>query len=347
MNNHIERGLELPENREKEGPRQVFLITRHVERTPAGDLTPDGLAVASKKGEAIEAEVLKGYSSTEPTDRAYKTLEQMSQSSGITSARLEQSDREEKHYKTRRREGLAYNITGPLEARIKAKSQMIDAAVKRDYSDYDPKDKSQGEKWAPIRAKYQPIGLREALVDEQIRHIFAMGLAAQFESNTEISNEYVKKRQSALERKEVDAKPIEKDVILNTGTHGGFTEALMSKALVRKGSDNKEKRGFDISRDEKGDVQFEKAMGDIILPGESIKTGYPVGEETPDMLPVEFEQGRFQGEECYLDTQKIKLLAEQFKIYQDKLKKWQKEKTKENEDELVATVDQLEKEFGV
>lgn len=349
MNNHLERRIILPENKEKEGPRQVFLITRHAERTPTGELTLDGLQAATEKGKAIDAEVLKGYSSTESTDRAYKTLETISEASGIASPVLEKAEMiTEKHYKTRRRKGLAYDVAGPLEPKIKALTKLIDEAVKRDYHDYDPKDpkdKTQGEKWAKIRAQYQPIGLREGVADEQLRHIFAMGLAAQFEQDIEVSNKYVSRRKSALGKNLEDARPIEKDIVLNTGTHGGFMESLINKTLVRKGTDEQEKRGFEIRRDEKNDVQFEKAMGDIMLPGESIKTGYPVGEKTPDMLPVEFENDRFQGEKCFIDTKKIRLLAEQFKIYLEKLEKWQKDKTKENEDDLIATVDRLKKEF--
>ncbi|MFA6098883.1 MAG: hypothetical protein WCV50_05030 [Patescibacteria group bacterium] len=343
--------------REIEGvrmPRQEFIFTRHAERTPEGDLTSDGLAVAQQKGQALSgAEVYKGYSSLEKSNRAYLTIQKKSEAAGVESllkveainrASPDEDSEVEKispRYDTRKREGLFFDLTGPLETRIKSFTAIIDAAVKNDHPDYDPKD----PKFSKIRAEYQYIGFHQMLADPELVHIFAMGMAAHLLRSTEISNKYVDRRQKALENGEKDAKPIMNDIVIDTGTHSGLIECLLKKTMVRIDPQGGEKRGFEVTKDDSGKVTIDKNFEKIIGTNESIKTGYPVGEQTPERLPVEFENDRFAGEACFIDMKEVRKLAAQFEVYREKLLKWKKDKTIETESEFMGQLEQLLKEY--
>ncbi len=324
-----------PEIREQRKPRLELWITRHANRAPTGELTPEGIATVRAKGEKVDAEVLKGYSSFEKSDRTYKTLQKISKESKIKSPSTEGL------YQTRRRVGLYYDVVGPLQSRIKAQTKLINEMVKKDYPDYDPESKDP--KWAKIRERYQPIGIRNVIADKEISHVLAMGAAYQFFKMAEIGERYIARRKSALKRGEKGARPIEKDIILNEGTHGGFIDLMLKKTMIRVKPDGNEKIGFDLSRDKKGLIVFEKVMGDVIRPTESIKTGYPVGEKLPERLPISFEQDRFKEEKCYISIPRVKLLAEQFRAYLEQLGKWNKGEI--DEKELVLVINRLREEF--
>ena len=65
-------GENAPEAEKK--PRYRFMITRHAERLPSGELSPEGIEHAKRKGVVVkEAEVIKAYASDHPSGRAYQT----------------------------------------------------------------------------------------------------------------------------------------------------------------------------------------------------------------------------------------------------------------------------------
>ncbi|MFH1713021.1 MAG: hypothetical protein ABH896_02430 [Candidatus Jacksonbacteria bacterium] len=333
INNIRERAPEVKEGEKQ--PQIELWITRHANRAPSGELVPEGVAAARAKGEAVDVEVFKGYSSLEQSDRAYKTLQAMSEASGIKSPQTEGL------YETRRRHGLYYDIAGPLEPRVKAQTKIINETVKKDYPDFDPK--SSDPKWGEIRERYQPIGLRNILAtDDELVHIFAMGAAYQFNQMAEVASRYTAKRERLAQADKAEA--LDKNVILNEGTHGIFIESIFKKALIRKQLDGSEKKGFEAWVDNQGQPQLEQSLGGIIEPTESIKTQYTAGKSVPERLPVYFEKERFKGEQCFLDMEKIRLLARQFKIYLWILQDWQEDKI--GEEEFTVKVDELREEFN-
>lgn len=334
-----QQNAELKEK--QEGPYVEIWITRHANRLSTGDLTPEGIEAAEKKGLSLSfAEVHKGYAPSEKDDktlRAYKTVDIVSEASEIKSAKTG------KKYETRKREGLSYNLAGPLMPKIKEYTKSINEAVKKNHPDFDPKSKDP--KWGKIREGYQYIALQNLLArDKPLVHIFAMGVAHQFYNLVKLSETYVQKR-DYLEKKG-KADPIKKDIILDEGTHGVFIESLLQKALIRIQKDAQEKRAYDTWVDETGQGQLEERMGGILKPTESIKTKYKLGEDIPDRLPLSFEGKHFTEEECFLDMSRIKKLHDQFEEYFKAFQKWESDKTEQNEKELIKLVDQLVKEFG-
>lgn len=315
-------------------------ITRHANRLSTGELREDGIRAAEGKGEALsDSEVVKGYGPGEKDDktlRAFQTMDIISDSSKV------ESEQTGKKYETRKRKGLSYNISGPLMPRLKGYSKLINDAVKDDYPKFDPDSKDP--KWGKIREKYQYIALQNLLAeDKELTHVFAMGAAHQYYDLVKLSSTYVRKRNKLAEDEK--AKPIQGDVVLNEGTHGGFVESLLQKSLIRIQEDKTEKRGFDTWVDKNGRGQLEEKVGGILNPAESMESQYKVGEGIPDRIPVSFERDHFKGEECFLDVEKIKKLHDQFKEYSKVFKKWENEKTEENEKELLKLVDDLIKDF--
>src|SRR3989338_9214125 len=84
------------------------MITRHAERLPSGELSPEGIAHAQAKGEALQdVEVLKSYASDHPSGRTYETAENISAEAGIKSPVTEE------RYQTRRVKGIQYDVIDP------------------------------------------------------------------------------------------------------------------------------------------------------------------------------------------------------------------------------------------
>jgi len=108
-----EENPHIPE-REK-APRIYLMISRHTERMPSGELTPEGLVQSQEKGFKIgqEAEVFKSYTSKEKSDRTYLTAEAMSQAADIESPLKKDREIGERRYGTRRRDDLAYEVILP------------------------------------------------------------------------------------------------------------------------------------------------------------------------------------------------------------------------------------------
>jgi hypothetical protein len=333
---------EQMKNQEKQEDFYVKInITRHANRLSTGELREDGIKAAQEKGTFfVDAGVVKGYAPGEKDDktlRAFKTVDIISESSGVKSEQIN------KQYETRKRPGLTYSIAGPLMPQIKEYTKAINEAVKKDYPEFDPEFKDP--KWGKIREKYQYLGLQNLLVkDEKLVHIFAMGVAHQFYDLAKLGKRYSEKRENLAQKDKT--KPVEGDVVLNEGTHGGFIESLLKKSLIRIQEDGQEKKSFDIWVDEEGLGQLEDKMGGIINPTESISTRYKASEEIPEKLPISFEGEHFKGEECFLDMNKIKELHDEFEIYLDLFKKWSDDKKPENEKKLLEIVDELIKKFN-
>jgi len=328
MNRH-EQGMRVESSQEGERkPRLEIMITRHANRTPTGELTPEGVQAMRDKGRSLAetAEIVKGRSSREKTDRAFKTVDSMSAESGTVSPLTGE------HYSARRREGLYYDVAGPLISRIRKESQMINVAIRKDFPDYDLTKSA----WAKVREKYESIGIENTVNDPELMHIMAMGVANNVRQAEKTGVEYVRKRTDAVTSKKQSALAIEKDVILPIGTHSGFSEAFIKKTLIRKTFDG-ERRGFDTTVDDDGNAHMEKAVGGIFAPTESIRFGHEVGESTPDRMPVTFENNRFEGEGTFIDNQAVAKLAEQYQTYRDLLDRWNRKEVSEQD---------FEKELG-
>jgi len=324
--------------REKEIPAVRYRVIRHEERTNTGELTADGIKNAQRQGQSLKttAEVVKGYASQEKSDRAYKTVDTISGASGIKSPLTE------KAYETRRRPGLFYDLAGPLMPRIDGYSKLINEAVKKDYPDFDPQ--SSDPKWGKIRKEYQPIGVKKLIVDDQeLSHIFAMGAAHELADMMKIGERYAGYRDSKAQAGE--GKGVERDIVMMEGTHGGFLENLLKKALVRVDGQGQEKVGFDTFTDVKGNPELEPALGGMFKPGESFDIVEKIGQEKSSRLPVEFEDpSRFSGEKCFLDLDRVKALDGQFSTYYEKFQAWQKDKGQEAE--LLTCLEGLQADFA-
>lgn len=327
----------FPENKsEKELPAIKYKMIRHAERAASGELTEDGINDAKIKGQNLKdsAEVVKGYSSTEKSDRAYKTVGTISEATDIVSPITEDN------YKTRRRPGLFYDLSGPLMSRIDKYSKLINEAVAKDYPDFDPK--SSDPKWGKIRKEYQPIGIKGIIVDADLTHILAMGAAHQLHEMMQIGSRYTAYRDK--KSTENHDQIIKKDVVLMEGTHGGFLESLLKEALIRVDNEGKEKTGFSAYIDEKGNPELESSLGGILKPGESFEIVQKINQKAEGRLPIIFEdKNRFPGEKCFIDIDKIKILSEQFDIYYDKFKEWQKDNSLDKE--LLTVLNDLKAAF--
>ncbi len=323
---------------EKETPAIKYRVIRHEERTNTGELTADGIKNAQRQGQNLKvtAEITKGYASKEKSDRAYKTVDTISAASGLKSPLTE------KAYETRRRPGLFYDLSGPLMPRIDGYSKSINEAVKRDYPDFDPQ--SSDPKWGKIRKEYQPIGVKKMIVDDQeLSHIFSMGAAHELVDLMKIGERYSDYRENKAQVDE--GKSLEKDLVMMEGTHGGFLESLLKKTMIRVNNQGQEKIGFDTFTDAKGNPEMEAALGGIFKPGESFDVIEKIGQEKTSRLPIEFENPeRLAGEKCFLDLDRVKILADQFNAYYEKFQAWQKDKSQEGE--LLSCLEELKVDWA-
>lgn len=333
----MERNFEVNRDAKLEhekAPRLEIWLTRHANRTPTGELTNEGQEAASLKGRNLSsAEVVKGYSSRESTDRAYNTVQMISETSDTKAAHGGE-------YVTRRKRGLYYDIAGPLvTSRISKLTEEVNKAALAE----NPRYTSDDPQWSKLREKHQAAVLRKICNDPELSHIFAMGTAANFEATQRLGETYVSRRKSALENSAEDARPIQKDIVLNIGTHGAFIESFMRATLVREVAEGQTKRGFEVTVDGAGQVAFEQAMGDVIAPTESIRAVRPIDEKS-DMLAVEFDNAeRFKNERCSIDLTRVRFLAEQYKQQCQLLQQWEKKEI--NEAEFIEAVQKLRTDF--
>src|SRR3989338_982452 len=232
-------------------PRYMIMITRHAERLPSGELSPEGVAHAKAKGEKLkDIEILKSYASNHPSGRAYETSENIGEEANIKSPLTG------KRYKTRKVRGIQYDVLDPAilktakllieEATIDKinrerpeLAQLISSALSKDESGALTKTSSKGEpmvdieklqkdiqiKIAPIRQKYQKIGFKKVLDDPDAVESMAAGLSHQLVDKEKILARYSKYRNE-------ENNPPKKDVAINISTHGLFTESLLRTAGI-------------------------------------------------------------------------------------------------------------------
>lgn len=301
---------------QEKNPRLRLMITRHAERIPSGELSPEGERKAGEKGKKMQgkAEVLKGYASDEKSKRTIDTSNLISRASEIESPQTGDA------YATREVKDIQYDILNPdLSHILKEAPQMIDEATLKELDENGyPLDKDADGKIltklkelpkdkqieiAPIRQKNQIIGLRHVMKNIEAVNRLAMGLAHQELKELGIAKRYMSSRG--------EKEPLKDDVILNTNTHGLFMESLLNKI------------GFYIN--EKGekipitDIEDED-IGGFMQPGESITLD--IGKDPfnpPKEISVIFEgEKRPKAGKVFIDLEKMRELDEKYI-------KWKKE----------------------
>jgi hypothetical protein len=298
-------------------PKYRFMITRHADRTPAGQLTPSGIEKAEKKGVGFKkgAEIVKGYSSDEKTDRAYKTAEYISAASETKSELGEQ-------YNTRRVPDIQYEILNPdLGKELKKGSEIIEIATLTELNLSTEKDENgkfivdlsklpeaEQIKIGPIRQKNQSLGFKYLLDQPAITHRLAIGLANQLVHEFEIAGRYDNRRKNANNS-------LKKDAVLNTLTHGLLLESLLKEAGVVKNKNGELIDGINNFESEE--------FGGYLNPAESIYIDVEDPNNLPELLPVAFEGGnRPVPGTIFVSLEKLKKLAkdyQEFKETRDKI----------------------------
>lgn len=312
------------ENEKK--PHFRLMLTRHAERMPSGELRPEGIENAKRKGADLgqSAQVLESFSSDHPSGRAFDTSENISEQSGIV------SEQTGKRLKTKKVYDIQYEILKPdleksfndvkliiEEATLKEIYQnhkeltdLIDRAVQEADADQQKvlyKKDSQGNQIvdieklpkniqlliAPIRQKNQNLGFRHVLADENSVHRMATGISHQIMDRTETLGLYARTPENKGDN-------LKKDVVINTTTHGLFLESLLSQAGIYVGKDGQEVHGI---------KDFEGAeFGGYIQPTESIYLEIDDPNHLPDRIPVSFDASRKQEGRFYLDKRKLESL---------------------------------------
>jgi len=288
-------------------PKYRLMISRHAERLPDGSLAPEGIESSTKKGEKLreEAEVVKGYASDEKSGRTVMTSDLISDASGTISASTE------KGYKTRERTGIQYDILNPdLTPLLKQASKIIDDATIKELglpagTVLKELPKEEQEKIAPIRQKNQELGLKILLDNPEVVHRMSIGLAHQLVKELELVNRYDDLRKNGN-------KPIEKDVILNTVSHGMFSESLFLEAGYIKTEDG------GLRKIEESDIENQK-FGGFIMPSESFFLEIKDPKNIPDKIPVSFEkQDRPEEGVVFIDKNRLLELAEEYEERENK-----------------------------
>lgn len=289
----------VPEGKEKK-PKYRFMISRHAERDPSGRLTPEGEQHARALGEglAASAEVVKAYASDDKSKRTRKTGELISRGSGTTSVRGEA-------YATREKRGISYNVLKPdLADELKKVTAEIDKATREELglppgTKLDELPAEELARVAPVRQKNQAVGFRSVIQNAEMVHRMGSGLANQLVTEFGIAQRYERKRQS-------DGKPPEKDVILNTATHGLFVESLLKEAGVVV---------YEDGREERGSIDFESPeFGGFIQPTESVYLDIDDPDKIPERIPVVFEgENRPKTGTVFIERSKLEQLSREYK----------------------------------
>lgn len=296
----------------KSVPKYRFMITRHADRTPAGDLTPEGMKKANTKGGILKetAEVVKGYASREKTGRTYKTSELISAASETASVTGEP-------YKTRKVEDIEYGILNPdLGKELKKTTEIIEEATLKELGLSVERDE-KGEfkvklselpeeeqiKIGPIRQKNQSLGFRYILNNPQATKRMAMGLGHQLLKEFFLAARYDQRRKQAQN-------DLKKDAVLDTVTHGLFLESLLSEAGVMKNENGQLVSGIK-------DFESEK-FGGYLAPAESVYIDVKDPNDLPELLPVVFEgQNRPGPGEIFIDLKRLEELGDEYNRFKD------------------------------
>lgn len=319
---------EMPANIEAEKiPHYFIMITRHAERLPSGELSPEGVAHAKAKGENLkDVEVLKSYASDHPSGRTYETAENIGEEADIKSPLTKE------RYKTRKVKGIQYDAIEPTilkSAKLLIEeaaldeinkehpelAQLINSALSEDANGTLTKINSNGKlmvnieklpkdiqkQIAPIRQKHQKIGFDKILLNNpEVVKSMAEGLSHQLIDKGEILARYSKSR----EKKNNSPK---KDVVININTHGLFTESLFKNAGIFVKPNNDEIHGIDnMDTDD---------LGGYIQPAESIYLD--IGDDPnniPERIPVIFEKGRTVNGKVYIDCSKLEQLNQNYDV---------------------------------
>jgi len=282
-------------------PKYRLMITRHFNRNPDGTPTEEGKNDAINKGILLgqDVELIKGYSSDEKTDRTYKTSELISQSSETISPLTEEP------YKTRKVEDIQYAILSPDFNNLmkEAKKIINEATVKEcgfpEGTVLEDLPKEEQQKAAPIREKNQELGFKFIFDHPEAAHRMSIGLANQLVREMNIINRYDDMRKN-------NGKPLGKDAILNTVSHGLFAESLFLNAGYMK-----DENGV-LQKITKGDLEKEK-FGGYIMPNESFFLEISDPNNIPDKIPVTFERENRAGQgEVFIDKKELLDLSEEY-----------------------------------
>lgn len=317
---------ELSTNIESEKlPHYIIMITRHAERLPSGELSPEGVAHAKTKGEKLKnVEVLKSYASDHPSGRTYETAESIGEKANIKSPLTH------KRYKTRTVKGIQYDALDP-SIKKKAKLLIEEATLSEIYSEYPKlaqlidseikkenkiltKIDSRGETMvdieklskniqrqiAPIRQKNQKFGFEKILDNPKAVKSMAMGLSHQLVGKAKILARY------SQYRKAKNNAP-KKDIAININTHGLFTESLLKNTGIFIKPNGEKIHGIDnINTDD---------LGGYVQPAESIYLDIGADPNNiPEQIPVTFEKKRDINGRVYIDRSKLEQLDKDFNI---------------------------------
>lgn len=269
------------ENNQERTPHYVFAITRHAERLPSGEISPNGKESAKEKGRKYKesAEVLKAYASNEKSKRTFETGKLISKESEIKSPATGET------YAIREVEDIQYEILNPdLKIHLSKAADMINEATLKELGQSTDRDENgklkvditklpNQEKIAPIRAKNQIVGIRELLKNDKVVDRAASCLAHQLVKEFKIAGRYDNFRKKKGEE-------LKKDVILNTVTHGMFMESLLKRAGFFKKDDGSKEPIVDFESEE---------FGGIIKTNESIYLDIENINNLPKNIPVRFE----------------------------------------------------------
>lgn len=318
---------ESPINIEAEKrPNYIIMITRHAERLPSGELSPEGVVHAKAKGEKLKnVEVLKSYASDHPSGRTYETAENIGEEANVKSPLTGE------RYRTRRVKGIQYDVLDPIilkDAKLLVEeatlneiynnhpelARLIDSARSEDISGALTKINAKGElmadieklpkdiqkKIAPIRQKNQKSGFKKILDNPDAVRSMAMGLSHQFAGKEKILARYSKNRNEKNN-------PPKRDVVININTHGLFTESLLKNAGIFVKPNGEEIHGIDnMDTDE---------LGGYLQPAESIYLEIGTNPNNiPERIPVVFEEGRTVNGKVYIDRLKLEQLDKDYRV---------------------------------
>jgi len=320
----------LPKKENEKKPHYIIMITRHAERLPSGELSPEGIIHAKTIGEKLKhVEVLKPYTSDHPSGRTHETAEYISKEANV------KSPLSGERYQTRKIKGIQYDLLNPeilkdvkllIEERTLEEinndhpelSQVINSMVTNDKDGLLTKVDSKGEiiadieklpkdiqqRIAPIRQKNQNLGFEKMFNDPQTVQNMAAGLSHQIYNKELLLKRYSKSR----EKKEKEPKD---DIIVNLNTHGLFTESLLKNAGIHVKPNGEEIHGIENIDDGE--------LGGYIQPAESIYLD--LGQDSsniPERIPVIFEETRDIKGKIYIDKVKLEQLS---KYYDQNIKK--------------------------
>lgn len=289
-------------------PMTVFMMTRHADRLPSGKLSEEGEKKAVEKGSAIglfgDDLVFKGYASDEKSDRTYLTSEILSKESGIRSPLTDS------HYETRRVANIQYDILRPdFDALLKEGSNLIEEKTLEELglsTERDDKGKfkisltefpsEEQERIATVRAKNQIWAFRLMMQNPEAVHRMAMAMAYQQLKESKIADRY-----NAYRVGKQSANP-QKDLMLNTTTHGLFIESLLLEA------------GYMDVDGVKQDIKLDsKEFGGYIRPLESV---YFRPDKMEGSTPIFFDGPDRPGpNEVFVDIGKLVALGGEYEEF--------------------------------